>query len=377
MFQEHFTKDIDNYKNMLGITQDYGYMLAIVSGEDQKGNYMTNALGTSIKAQMNYQKIREIVKEECPCIIGSIMSNKIAVFVPCENNKMDYNERIDLIEKSRTLARKLKNNLEISFRIGIGSIRKLNESMESYNEALKSLVNTTGRVAHADDLNLRCDGKEESPIDMENAILNCLRDGNTAECIRQANLFFEWLLNHFPGENDSIKLSVLELILIAEHEVYSEKCSSKTFTERSDYLKSIMEFEQNVLLKQWFISKLTEACHNIVIKKEENLNSVINKAKEYIHMNYSRDISLDDISRKLDLSPYYFSKFFKDTTGINFVEYLTKIRIEKAKVLLKNHERSMKEICMEIGYSDPNYFSRIFKKSTGITPTEYKEGMVI
>ena len=81
---------------------------------------------------------------------------------------------------------------------------------------------------------------------------------------------------------------------------------------------------------------------------------------------------MDDVSREVDISPYYFSKIFKEATGENFIEYLTNLRIEKAKELLDNTEMSMKEICLEVGYSNPNYFSRIFKKSVGVSPTEYK-----
>ena len=55
------------------------------------------------------------------------------------------------------------------------------------------------------------------------------------------------------------------------------------------------------------------------------------------------------------------------------MEYLTEIRMNRARELLAGTELSMKEICGEVGYSDPNYFSRIFKKHTGLTPTEYKE----
>ena len=77
--------------------------------------------------------------------------------------------------------------------------------------------------------------------------------------------------------------------------------------------------------------------------------------------------------RKLDISPYYFSKLFKEETGSNFVEYLTGLRMGRAKEMLKDDSLSMKEICAEIGYSDPNYFSRIFKKNVGLTPTEYRE----
>ena len=101
--------------------------------------------------------------------------------------------------------------------------------------------------------------------------------------------------------------------------------------------------------------------------------SIIETAKNYIKNNYHKDISLDDVSREVNISPYYFSKLFKETTGENFIEYLTNLRMDKAKELLQTTECSMKEICVKTGYSDPNYFSRSFKKNVGVTPTEYKE----
>ena len=102
--------------------------------------------------------------------------------------------------------------------------------------------------------------------------------------------------------------------------------------------------------------------------------TVIDKAKVYIQAHYQKDISLDDVSREVNISPYYFSKLFKEETGQNFIEYLTQIRMEHAKQLMeKDTELSMKEVCIACGYQDPNYFSRIFKKNMGQTPTEYKE----
>ena len=80
------------------------------------------------------------------------------------------------------------------------------------------------------------------------------------------------------------------------------------------------------------------------------------------------------MSREVNISPYYFSKLFKEETGENFIEYVTAARMERAKELLDSTDKSMKEICVEIGYADPNYFSRSFKKNIGVTPTEYKEG---
>jgi two-component system response regulator YesN len=127
-------------------------------------------------------------------------------------------------------------------------------------------------------------------------------------------------------------------------------------------------------LREWFLDKILEACHNIKGKREEKSNTVIETAQAYIQENYARDISLDDVSKAVNISPYYFSKIFKEGTGEGFVEYLTNIRIEKAKELLSTTEYSMREICSMCGYSDPNYFSRSFKKKIGVTPTEYKVG---
>ena len=78
------------------------------------------------------------------------------------------------------------------------------------------------------------------------------------------------------------------------------------------------------------------------------------------------------MSDTVNVSPYYFSKLFKAETGMNFIDYLTQLRMDKAKDLLAHTNKSMKEICREVGYSDPNYFSRSFKKNVGLTPTEYK-----
>lgn len=106
---------------------------------------------------------------------------------------------------------------------------------------------------------------------------------------------------------------------------------------------------------------------------ESQKEVLILRAKSYIEENYQREISLEEVSKIVDISPYYFSTIFKQIVGKNFIEYLTDIRMRHAKNLLKDRSRSIKEICSLSGYSDPNYFSRLFKKYEGITPTEYRE----
>lgn len=375
LFQEHFEEDIDNFKNLLRIEEDYGYMAVLVCGESQEGNYMTNAVGSGIKAQNEYHEVREIIREFFTCVISSVMANKIAVYVPCKgDHALDYNERIEVIEKAREMSRKLKKRLDIHFRVGIGSVRRLNEAMTSYQEALTSLVSTTGTVAHVDDLPLVCDYESDYPIDIEKIIFERTEKGDVEGATMYANQFFDWMLETYGDYITDIKLKCLEFVLWAEHVAYETGGMTYHFRSRQDYLPSLMAFQNYDDLRTWFVSKVSEASRNVTSKKEEQSSGVIAQAKNYIDTHYNKDISLDDVSREVEISPYYFSKLFKEETGENFIEYVTNIRLERARELLAKTEYSMKEICGEIGYADPNYFSRIFKKNVGLTPTEYKEG---
>ena len=112
-------------------------------------------------------------------------------------------------------------------------------------------------------------------------------------------------------------------------------------------------------------------CYEIV-SNGETQEGLISKAVEYIKINYNSEITLEEVSGYICISSYYFSKIFKEVTGKNYVDYITELRIEKAKEMLKSGAYSIKDICFEVGYNDPNYFSRVFKKVEGVTPSEFK-----
>ncbi len=376
LFQEYFEEDIENFKKLLGIEADYGYMLALVFGEKQEGSHMTNAVGTSVRLQNHAREVREVIKSYFPGIVGSVMANKIAVFVPSENVRLEYNDRIELIEKARAMVRKLRQHFDVAFRVGFGSIRSLSDAMESYNAALDSLASTTGTVAHADDLPIGCDYEDNYPVEIERALFDKLEKGDMNGMLAAANQFFDWMLENYAEYPMDIKLKALEFAVWGEHISYNNTGRVYHFLSRKDYLPDVLSFDDYEQLRKWYVDKLSVSCRNIMMRKETQSSSVIDKAKSYIAAKYNKDISLDDVSREVDISPYYFSKIFKEETGENFIEYVTAIRIAKAKELLLGSELSMKEICAEVGYADPNYFSRTFKKNVGVTPTEYKEGRI-
>ena len=373
LFQEHFAEDIENYKQILGITQNHAYMLAVVFGDAQEGNHMTNAVGSSVKMQEYDTVLREFLKEAYPGVIfGTAMANKLAGMVPCSEGQMSYGERIALIEKSREIVRELRKRIGLSFRIGISAIHPLEGARDSYKEAVNALVMTTGSVAHVDDLPTGCIYEEKYPIDLEKKLFAEVGNGEADHAMATAESYFDLIAEQHGDYLMNIRLKVLEFVLYAEHLAYTSGGMTYEFRSRADYLPTIMEINDIPSLRMWFVEKVVTASRNVSTKASEKSLGAVEAAKAYIQANYSRDISLDDVSREVNISPYYFSKIFKEDVGEGFVEYLTKIRMYKAKELLTTTEYSMKEICSMVGYADPNYFSRTFKKNVGVTPTEYK-----
>ena len=223
-----------------------------------------------------------------------------------------------------------------------------------------------------DDLPIGCTHEETYPVDMEKKLFAEVKNGEKDHAMAAAETYFDLIAGLHGEYLMNIRLKVLEFVLYAEYIAYNSGGMVYEFRDRADYLPTVMGMEELPALRKWFTDKIGEACRNVNTKASEKSLGAVEAAKSYIQNNYSRDISLDEVSHTVNISPYYFSKIFKEDVGEGFVEYLTKIRMDKAKELLTTTECSMKEICSMVGYADPNYFSRSFKKNVGVTPTEYK-----
>ncbi|WP_458458123.1 response regulator transcription factor [Pseudobutyrivibrio sp.] len=374
LFKEYFKEDIDNYKTLLGIDSEYGYMACMVFGRELVGNYMTSAVAVSIQAQKAYREIHTITEDYIRGIMGAVMSNKIPILIPTDSPTLSYNERNQVVENARALCRKLSERFDMDFRIGFGSVKPLERMSESYEESNSVLISTTSHVAHVDDMPVACRYEEDYPMDLEKRLFNEVTLGNVNESTALAQTFFEWMEENYSHDNDSIRLKCLEFVLWAEHLAYEKTGRMYEFQSRSNYLSELLSLAGLSDVGRWFVEKIKAAAFWVSNKHEEQSMSAVNKAKQYIDENYMKELTLDDVSRVVNISSYYFSKVFKEETGENFIDYLTKLRIEAAKNLLKTTNKSMKEIALEVGYSDPNYFSRNFKKYTGKTPTDYAKG---
>lgn len=137
-------------------------------------------------------------------------------------------------------------------------------------------------------------------------------------------------------------------------------------------MDEILLFDTLEEIRVFFSSKIEKITEFVKNNYTSKCSKIVRNAMEYIRQNYNKDISLEKISDYIGVSKSYLCYIFKKETGKNIIEYLNDIRVEKAKILLKNTDFKIYEIATKVGFKNERYFTQIFKSKTGFTPTEYR-----
>jgi len=183
-----------------------------------------------------------------------------------------------------------------------------------------------------------------SVINYENVTINEFR-----------TFLMQLTMSIFKSYND---ISANEEEVIFDYTLFSRVFEMSDFAEIQSYYQNLCQ----------------ELSTKIQSVREDEEKGHVKEACAYIKANYTDPLlSLEGLCKVLYLSPGHFSRLFKKTMGINFVDYLTKVRMDQAKYLLANTNLKMYEISRDIGYDDPNYFSYNFKKRERMTPSEWRK----
>lgn len=197
---------------------------------------------------------------------------------------------------------------------------------------------------------------DETRFFVEEYIRNTGEAGNNSMIFRQyiiMDMFFA--ATHFLGQIDEEQAKLIQ-------EPFS---SPEQMQDTISHLDTTIDYIVALFRRVMEVRDMQMTEHN---------SDVVEAAKNYIQDNYSdEDITLNSVASHVNVSPNHLSAMFSQKTGQTFVKYLTDIRMNRAKELLKCTNKRSNEISEEIGYKDPHYFSHIFKKNVGCTPLQYRE----
>lgn len=372
------TEQLQNYCSLFGYQNTGGYVMAIEFGQ-KSCKQIENKIGAGIHGEKMYEEYKNIIKGTVNCIVSPIMLNRIIVYVFDEGEEGDYEQKARSVKSAQRIIERAVR-LYPDIYIGIGSFhRNINSAKKSYQEALHALrilalndninENLHSHILHEDDI---IEKNEELENDYEQLIEYEIYSRVSENDDKAVELSFEQLYQRMCTDQnisfDTLKKWLIGLVLGFEKRW--EKVLNNNYYK---VLGEIIGAKDEAALFQIGKRYITDALHQISSSRLSKANSIIEKADQYIMDHYNEDISLDDIARHVNLSSYYFSRFYKNSTGTSFSDKMVLVRMEKAKELLKREDLSIKDVSYMVGYVDPNYFSKIFKKSTGYNASEYKK----
>lgn len=184
-----------------------------------------------------------------------------------------------------------------------------------------------------------------------------------------------------------LKLGMLSYPGITGHEILQmtkEACNLYLFSMKNFQIRMEDDFLENFHagadncssseeLFDYLIRKIIISYEKAARLKKQDENRPIRIVKQYVAEHYQDPLTLEQVSFVADLSPSYLSTVFKKDTGMTFLEYLSKIRMDAAKRLLKETNRTVADICGLVGYNDVRHFTKTFTKYSGLKPNEYRK----
>ncbi len=317
-------------------------------------------------AEKLYSAVKEKAREMGNAWIGALYGRQLPIIVFRNPNRSFRSQAISLANEILSLS---KTGTRTGWFVGIGNVySSLDQVRQSYQESLIATMDTLLPVKYRFYSDVRVlERKEDKPLtkQREKQFFDDIRLGKWDQI--HSNVIH--LIKRSENERADLlqtQQRVLELLWIAARvmsEIGVETEKPFVSCQSQDYRQ--LQSETGHLLQQM---KQSYEEHYEQLEADS-----IHQIKQYIMKHSHEDISLDALGRKVGLSPIYISKMFKEKLGVNYIDFLTECRIEKAKKLMANPDKSLKEITFEVGYHEPNYFSKVFKKMVALSPTEYRK----
>ena len=327
----------------------------------------------NVQEKVNRKKLIRLLQNSLP---GFIETNKAIIVT-------DHHNDLVIITYDKKVFSHVKDYLsdkEYMFAIGVSdeqfSIKKLKEAYSQAKHALKYRLIFPEKTIYYYHQCPKNHNKDFSEFHTEklNKILNMLGEDQKEQEIKNIikDIFItlsdvDEKIEYMESFNQVFKQFVSKNILPMIDKTDQKSVFEKEMFSDIYQFKDIVEYQNSV---ETYILK----CHQELkqIKNMDNNQIHVLKAIKFIQENFHKDINLAVVSNYVSLNYSYFSNLFKEYTGVSFIDYLKKLRIEKSKKLLLDTDYKIYEIAEMVGFTNPKHFTKVFRSLEGISPKEYR-----
>ncbi|WP_020619412.1 AraC family transcriptional regulator [Paenibacillus daejeonensis] len=210
------------------------------------------------------------------------------------------------------------------------------------------------------------------PFELEKEIIYAIRLGNEDEAVTRIHEFAGEIQARAPHEA-ALKQGMLQLLGAVLHVVLQSGLHTHQLYEGVNLYEQLAQLREPEEMTVWFQDKVVRPfMQQWAQQKDHQVREAVERAIIIVQERFREDISLDYCADEVKMSPSAFSKAFKRITGLNFIDYLTQLRLERAKQSLRDTDKKISDVAEEVGYQH-SYFNRLFKKNEGLTPSQYRQ----
>lgn len=215
------------------------------------------------------------------------------------------------------------------------------------------------------------DGQQAYPLQQEQEIIAAIRSGGEDQAVKALEGFMERLTSGSPGDRH-IRQGMLQL-LISIRQAMGRLGEETGPLFGMDLFEELLQLNHLDEITLWFRERVILECiRGYTGREEKQIQLAVHQIKEHADSRYAEALSLEELADLHGIHSYALSKAFKQNFSLNFVDYLTGVRLSRSKELLRDTDFKVNEIAERVGYQ-PSYFNRIFKKNEGVTPNRYRE----
>lgn len=229
------------------------------------------------------------------------------------------------------------------------------------------------QIIHLNDVtDIRAEQQVYYPFEIEKEIIQCVRRGRINEAEAFIRQFFHYLIEN-GGKEVNVQTSIMQLYSTIQHEILHAGMDPTVLYKGRNMYEELSQIRDREWIIRWMVDQVITPYITFI---ENNMNlemkQLVDEVVQYIQDHYMEDISLESCADHVGTTAYTLSKAFKKVLAINFIDYLTTVRIDHAKELLLSTNLKINEIAESVGYRH-SYFNRIFKKQIGVPPSQFRK----